>query len=371
MKTKDVISTQHRLVTDELGENYWFDGCARYVMECLHELDFDYNFFAGLTGDVFAQYYTRGDFRTEGVSGYMLYDGWTSDLCEDDGCFRLCESKQGFVGRLFETCGYSCEFVGKEELRRNPKSHLEALSRQIDRGVPVIAWDVGELPVGVIVGYENCGETLLYITGNSGTPRRISLEKALESCVESAGWIFVVGRSDRLSLAEIYRERIRTLPKLLSTDTGKFCFGASAFRVWADDIENGKFDNICENDFNLWQSHTAYVCGLATNSSCLNSFLGQAYELNPDTASFLERAYLLNPDMGFLRKISVLYLHCKELWCGDGGLESIGGGFGATLKTLRDKQLRMQITAKLREAAKINDEIVKTLIGGIEEVFGS
>lgn len=369
MKTKDAISTQHRLVTDELGENYWFDGCAGYVMECLHEPDFDYNFFAGLTGDVFAQYYTGGDFRTEGVSGYMLYEGWTSDLCEDGNCFKLCESRRGFVGRLFETCGYSCKFVGKEELRREPKTHLEALAHQIDRGVPVIAWDLGELPIGVIVGYKDCGETLLYITGNSGTPRCVPLEKALESRVASAGWIFVTDTLSRLPLAEIYRERIRTLPKLLSTDTGKFCFGAGAFRAWADDIENGKFDNMCEADFNLWQSHTAYVCGLATNSSCLHSFLGQASESSPGTASFLERACLLNPDMGFLREISGLYLRCKELWCGDGGLEEIGGGFGATLKTLQDKQLRRQIAAKLREAAKINDEIVKTLNGGIEEVI--
>lgn len=200
----------------------------------------------------------------------------------------------------------------------------------------------------------------MYITGNSGTPRRVPLEKALESQVGSAGWIFVGGKlgrsdgTDRLPLAEIYRERIRTLPKLLSTDTGKFCFGASAFRAWADDVENGKFDNIREADFDPWRSYTNYVCGLATNSSCFHSFLGHAYELNPD--------------MGFLRKISGLYLRCKELWCGDGGLESIGGGFGATLKTLRDKRLRTQIAAKLREAARINDEIVKTLTDGIEEV---
>lgn len=47
-KDRNMIQIIHRLVTDEYGENYWFDGCARYIMECLNEPDFDYDFFAGL-----------------------------------------------------------------------------------------------------------------------------------------------------------------------------------------------------------------------------------------------------------------------------------------------------------------------------------
>ena len=56
-KKSNLIPIIHRLVTDENGENYWFNGCAKYVMECLGEKDYDYWFFAGITGDLFAQHF--------------------------------------------------------------------------------------------------------------------------------------------------------------------------------------------------------------------------------------------------------------------------------------------------------------------------
>lgn len=36
-QSNNIIPVIHRLVTDEYGENYWFNGCARYVMKCLGE----------------------------------------------------------------------------------------------------------------------------------------------------------------------------------------------------------------------------------------------------------------------------------------------------------------------------------------------
>lgn len=129
-KSNNRTSVIHRLITDEYGENYWFNGSAKYVMECLGEKDFDYLFFAGLTGDVFAQQY-----------------------------------KPFF-------------------------------------------------PDGVFVGYEEYGETLLYITGNN--------KKQKEA-------------------ARIYREVSSSLPTILTTDNDKYCFGAPAFRKWAADIEGGIF----------------------------------------------------------------------------------------------------------------------------------
>ncbi|WP_379146220.1 hypothetical protein [Paenibacillus sp. sgz500992] len=42
----------HPMVTPHYGGNYWFNGCAGFVMECLGEPDYDYWFFAGLTGEI-------------------------------------------------------------------------------------------------------------------------------------------------------------------------------------------------------------------------------------------------------------------------------------------------------------------------------
>ncbi len=49
-QSNNIIPIIHRLVTDEYGENYWFNGCAKYVMECLGEPDYDYWFFARADG---------------------------------------------------------------------------------------------------------------------------------------------------------------------------------------------------------------------------------------------------------------------------------------------------------------------------------
>ena len=69
-KKSNLIPVIHRLVTDENGENYWFNGCAKYVMECLGEKDYDYWFFAGITGDLFTQHFARNISKYDAVSTY-------------------------------------------------------------------------------------------------------------------------------------------------------------------------------------------------------------------------------------------------------------------------------------------------------------
>lgn len=358
-KSNNIIPNIHRLVTDEYGENYWFNGCAKYVMESLGEKDYDYNFFAGLTGDVFVQYYPHGEFRGEGVSGYMLFEGAAMSLRETDTCFELCQGDTCFVEQLFEKCGYSSTFVTNRELRKNTEMYVQTLMSYIDKGIPVISWGYGDAPFGVLVGYEEYGKTLLYITGNNNNPDRIPLENALESEIpeltKKSGWIFIGNKKENRPLADIYREAIMALPKLLMTDTDEFAFGASAFRVWADEIENGKFDQVKPEEFDPWASHTAYICGLATNGSCCHPFLKKAQELNPD--------------LTFLAEVSRLYKRCEEMWNKDNGkdLEAIGGGFNVTLEALQDKQHRTQIAAKLREFADVTDEITRVLKQGIEQ----
>jgi Predicted transcriptional regulators len=331
-RSNNIIPIIHRLVTDEYGENYWFNGCAKYVMECLGEKDFDYQFFAGITGDVFAQYYPYDGFRGEGVSGYEI----------SVGNFE-------YIEQLFEKCGYAATFVTKKDLQKNTEMYIQTLLAYIDKGIPVISWGNGGPPVGVFVGYEEYGKTLLYITGNTDVPERISIEKAVTTETAVGGWIFVGDKKRERPLAEIYRETIFALPEILTADGDKFCFGSRAFRVWADDIENGKFDNVTPEDFDTWALYTSYICGLATNGSCCHGFLQRAKELNPD--------------MSFLDEISGLYHRLANIWNNDNGkdLEALGGGFNVRLEVLQDKERRKLIADTIRECAVVNDEIVRVL----------
>jgi len=356
-QSNNIIPNIHRLITDEYGENYWFNGCAKYVMESLGEKDYDYQFFAGLTGDVFAQYYPYGEFRGEGVSGYNLSEGSTMYLREGVTAYNIYDGAVAFIEETFAKCGYSSTFVLDKDLCKNTQMYIQTLMSYIDKGVPVIAWGYGGPPIGVYVGYEEYGQTLLYITGNNNEPERMPLEKALkvDDGLAFGGWIFIGDKKENRPLADIYRETIYALPKLLTTRTDNFCFGAEAFRVWADDIENGKFDNFKPAEFDLWAHYTSYICGLATNGSCCYGFLDKAKELNPD--------------LTFIDRIKEIYTRTGQIWNNDNGedLEALGGGFNVTLEVLQDKEKRTKIAAKIRECADCIDEVVKVIDDGVKK----
>jgi DNA-binding transcriptional MerR regulator len=346
-QSNNTIPIIHRLITDEYGENYWFNGCAKYVMECLGEKDYDYQFFAGLTGDVFTQYYPMDHFRGEGVTGYTFSEG--SDM-------KLREVVTRFAEEIFEKCGYAATYVTEQELRKNTHMYRQTLLAYIDRGIPVITWGHGGQPTGVFVGYEDYGKIFLYITGNNNEPERMPLEKAIVGDTESGGWIFVGEKKENRKLADIYRVAISDLPRLLTIKTERYCFGPEAFRAWASEIENGKFDDVKPEEFDPWFMYTAYICGLATNGSCCHGFLQRAQELNPD--------------MDYLAEVSRLYKRTADIWNNDNGedLEALGGGFNVTLKALQDKDKRRKIAVKIRECAELMDTVVRVLNENLKEI---
>lgn len=326
------IPVIHRLVTDEYGENYWFNGCAGYVMECLGEKDYDYWFFAGVTGDLFTQQYCSKRYSGDALSG-----------------FEMDRAPKQFVRETFAKCGYEAVFVSRQELEQDTEGYLHQLMAYLDRGIPVIAW--GQM-VGVYVGYEEQGRTLLYISGNSDRPERLTLGEALQKTAGWAGgaggqggWIFVGDKKESPSLAGIYRRAVADIPRHFAVRADTFFFGPEAFRAWAGDIENGRFDGMSAAEFDLWGDYTNYVCVLATNGSC--------------SSGFFERAKALNPDMGWLDKVENLYRQTGRMWNDDKGrdLEAIGGGFQVTLEILQDKGKRAEIAEVIRRCGACMDEV--------------
>jgi hypothetical protein len=337
------IPNIHQLITMHYGENYWFNGAAKYVMECLGEKEYDYSFFAGLTGDTFAQVYTYDRFRGDGVTDYILSERNNTEFIED----------------IFSTCGYASTFVTIKQLENNREMYLQTLISYIDKGVPVISNHWGNMPRnrwgwGVYVGYENYGKTLLYMNAELTEPEQISIDDLFpavmlpgqEAC---GGWVFVGEKRKDISLADIYRNRIQSLPELLMTKTAGYCFGAGAFRAWADEIESGRFDDVKPEEFDDWPMYTIYVCNLATNSSCCHEFLN--------------RAFTLNPDLNYIKEVHELYDRMRIMWNEQNGedLEAIGGGFNITLSTLQDKQKRSRIAVKIREFAECVDKVVEVM----------
>jgi DNA-binding transcriptional MerR regulator len=342
-QSNNLIPIIHQVITMRHGENYWFNGCAKYVMEALGEKDYDYSFFAGLTGDNFAQVYSYDHFRGDGATDYYLSEKGNMD----------------FIENIFAVCGYASTFVTIKQLAWNKEMYLQTLIAYIDKGVPVIFNHWGNIPRnrwgwGVFVGYEDFGKTLLYLNAEMTEPDRIPFDELLpeefitgqEAC---NGWVFVGEKRKKIELAGIYRNRILTLPKLLTTKTEGYCFGAEAFRSWAAEVEAGKFDQMKPEDFDDWPMYTIYVCNLATNSSCCHDFL--------------EKAQYLNPDFKFIEEIRELYHKMQHMWNEQNGedLEAIGGGFNITLGVLQDVERRNRITAKIREFAEVTEQVIGVL----------
>ncbi len=233
--------------------------------------------------------------------------------------------------------------------------YVQMLMAYIDKGIPVIFNDYGNNPYhrlgwGVLVGDADYGKTLLYMGGFGTEPDSISVEDLLpkgytEQDSHCHGWLFVGEQQDRKTLAKIYRERILSLPQLLTYDSENYCFGVKAFRAWADRIESGFFEHITLEKLDNWGMHTVYVCCLATNSG--------------GCEGFLEKALALNPNMTFINTIIELYGQTGRYWNDDNGtdLEALGGGFNVTLEALQDKGKRKKIADKLRSFADRMDEV--------------
>lgn len=330
-RSNNLIPIIHRLIIEEYGEIYRFNGSVAYVMECLGEKEYDYLFFAGLTGDLFAQHY-RQPFSGNGVNAYYQVNG----------------DRKFFEG-VFEKCGYSAAYVFNRELLKNKETYLKKLIAYIDKGIPVIFTGYSDQPCGVFAGYEEYGKTLIYISGDNSEPQRISCDKAMGYDTDKNGWIFVGEKNEQKDTAEIYREAIYAMPMLLTTDNGKYCFGAPAFRKWANDIENGYFEKMKSEEFDARSMYVNFVFALATNGCCCHNFLRRANELNPD--------------MTYLYDISLLYKRTADIWHNDGenDLEALGGGFNITLETLQTPERREKIAARIRECGDIIDEVVKIL----------
>lgn len=342
--SNNIISNIHRVVTDHYGENYWFNGCAKYVMECMNEPDYDYDFFAGLTGDNFTQVYYHDHFRGDGATDYLVSD------------------KGGeYIEEIFDQCGYASSFIPNKKIMANREMYLQTLIAYIDKGVPVIRY---HWSWSVIVGYEDFGKTLLVMIGNNTEPERIPFHEIFKLSEDMPdgkeeeygfGWLFVGEKTRNIPLGQIYRKAIQNLAQLLTMKNEKYCFGADAFRAWATDISNGKFDFMKPEEFDGWSHYTVFVCNLATNSGCCQPFLIKAVDLNTD--------------LDFLKYISKEYRQTGHLWNDQNGndLEGIGGGFNITLDALQDKTSRDRIVSKIMEFARCIDNVITTLRENMDE----
>ncbi len=320
LRASNRVPIQHRLSTFHDGENYWFNGCMKYLFECLGKPEFDYWFFSGVTGDNLAQVFSFDRFRGDGAADYLR--------------------GPDFVKKIFGICGYDCTYVDAQALAKDKWNVVRRAMEMIDQGRPVITYQM-QKGWRVIVGYERYGRTLLLRAEDHEEPDALSADEIADDA-----WIFVGEKLRDVDEARIYRDAVMDIPRLLTVRTEDYCFGPAAFRAWANEIEAGRFDGMREADFDQWRTYNIYVCCLATNGSC---------------RAFLERAYEKNPDLTFLADVIGEYALQARLWSEPGGLESLGGGFNVTLGVLQDAQKRAAVAAIIRACADSAQRVLEAV----------
>lgn len=338
--TKNKVPDIRGIANGMEGKNYPFNDCMAFIMERLGENpQLDYWTFTWITGDGFTQIYNKNQ----------------STLCEY--CVSGFLAGKEHINHVFNTIGYDYTYVTAEQINEDKKQYIQKVKECIDNGIPVLVkttiadtpTDNSEFTYCLFVGYEDNGNLLSYTN-----PYENIVKYDTRNTVKQ-DWIFIGEKNREIVYDDIILNAVKKIRNWLTMpeDDGK-CYGAAAFRAWADDVEKGRF----ENESDLWANYGVYFCVLATNSWANNIS-------DAPHASLMNKFVQIHPKFEAMRdKIAKQYFRIGN---GDGAggiwkeLEDLGGGFNVSNEVMRDKGKQKMIAEKLREAADCIDEVVRIL----------
>lgn len=321
--TSNILPHIRGIVDGAKGENYPFADCLAFLMERLGRPDLNYWVFASITGDSITQIYNKN----------------SGPYCDNASQFLAGAERTRYV---FDSIGYDYTYVTSQQIAEQKSECLQMLMDSIEKGLPVIA--IKGVEQFLYVGYEEQGNTLLTIKGDNAIPEKCDFYN-----IDGEDWIFAGSKLQDISLDDIFQNAVLKMEHWLTLpEKDGIYFGAAAFRAWADDIENGRY----ENESDLWNNYCSYICNLASNASnaggaplCVEKF-AQKHPRYQTMRDDIEKQYirLSNQDGGIWK-----------------ALEELGGGFNVTKEVLCDKTKRSKIASKLREAADCLDAVVLIL----------
>lgn len=325
----------------EQGQNYVFNGCMKFLMECVGEPNeqYDYWFFSAISGDCYVQVFNTNR------------DQWST-------CFSHAKFDRALIERVFGAIGYGFTYLEAADWRRDPQGAKERIRAYIDRGVPVLGkgfYSVSshgvELPtseVSCIIGYEN--DTFYRLTEETTELVPFTLEDALPYT-----FVFIGEKQSAPPVAQAYRNALKSVPGWLHTPpAGDVYFGNDAFEQWARMLETGfyrmtKAEYEATNAIASWRYYCIYICIIATNIYSKRHTTDRALSLNPDLAPLaplLEQAY-------------------RELDALEQELKAAQGDFNVTYEVLQDGERCGEIARILRKFPAVQERICAIIERGI------
>ena len=331
------------LVDGMKGHNYALPDCVKFILECAGWGDKpDFWDIAAITGDSVAQVYNRN--LTTGceycVSGYL--------------------AGPEHIKYVFDTLGYSCDYVTAEQLNANNELYTQVIVGTIDAGIPVLVktnlndipeWHSDAGTYCLIVGYDNGGQIVKLLFDGTETVDCMLTGK------NKMDLIFIREKRREVTLEELYLKAIQKMTYWLTLpeQNGLF-FGAAAFLAWADDIEAGRFAG---DDIPIWENYGVYVCNLATSGGEPTYIFKKLADMNQSYAYLAplgEKIQQLLPAESPTGGRSLLWIQLEEL---GGGMAQDGAMDKDVFKaTMRDKEKRSKVAAALRDYAKRLDQAV-------------
>lgn len=307
MENQKVLANIHQLQYPDRGQNYVFNGCMKYLMECLGEKEeYDYYFFSFVSGDCVTQVFGQNK------------DRWHPSFSQSHFDYDL-------IKRVFDSIGYSFTFVTSDQLKSDTEKYKQMIISYINKGIPIIGkgfnnfWDNKTQmtdEISCIVGYGNDGKTFFRLPEEATNLMPISLEDEYPYTL-----IFVGDKIAEPNLSSVYKNAFFNIPNLLTLPSlNEVSFGTQAFTHWSKAIDSD-FYNIPVNQFDCWRLYTIYVCNLATNLFS-KQIVNKTFALNPELAHIKPNFDKIYADM------EKSYVKLKEQ----------GGEFNITYETWQDNK---------------------------------
>ena len=332
-------------------ENYFLCSGICSVGKALgSEID-DYHFYANFTGDNFTYLYAADKGNPDNVQ------------C-DSGVTNYFFVPQ-FVKNAYAAFGYDCIYLSNAQIKKDFRAVINAIKASVDKGIPVLAWGMGDvttnsgnrynpLPEGCLIGgYDD--NDVLYVNLYLGAERlpEDSLDEygysTITGGLESTNGLFFAGEKlETADMRKVFQSVIDTIPAFLtllpaeSYQGGKYAFGKAAFKIWADTLETDLcFENKTDDELGgiCWNVHCSPYCCICTSSA----------------SDFFKNAAEKYPDFKMVMKLAPLYEkmqnYRQEIW-------ALQGGFFPSMDKFRNHEFRAQIAEILRKMGGVCDEIL-------------
>lgn len=333
-------------------ENYFLCSAICSMGKALgSEID-DYHFYANFTGDNFTYL-------------YAAEKGNPNNVQCDSGVTNYFFVPQ-FVKKAYATFGYDCIYLSNSQIKKDFRAVMNAIKASIDKGIPVLAWGMGNVEMGngnrvdplpegsLIGGYDE--NDLLYVNLYPGAERlpEGSIDEYGYSSITNGldttyGLFFAGEKIEKPDMRQIYQNVIDSIPAFLSLKPAKgydggreYAFGKSAFEIWADTlVTDSYFENKTDDELGgiCWNLHCSPYCCVCTSS---------AYD-------FFKDAVEKYPDLTMAVKLLPLYEkmqnYRQEIW-------ALHGDFFPPMDKYRTHEFRAQIADILRKMGGVCDEIL-------------